>query len=307
MKETTTPLKNIFFQDDELFRLGEKHFNLREFDKALDYFIQFSEKSLSSKIFVAGRIAITHMKLGNFETAKELLRESIEQKPDKERDYISLMGECLYDLGRFSDALELCGQIFNKFPDTNNFDIEELEIKMNFYSNLDVLRSSTYTDKEYNTAMENIINVLINDRDNKNEEEAYFYATSLINSSTSESTLPYTFLWNYYKERSNNSEFSYQIYVQALHLLEKLEKSFVLVNEKNILHKEILSVYEKSPCYLYSKYCIPAFEAEVWNPLSKVEELRERAKSFANLAKAKYLPVLNLDFYFAGELQLAQA
>jgi tetratricopeptide (TPR) repeat protein len=300
MERTYSKTKNTFFYTDELFREGEKYFAFKQYEKALKCFVQFSQKSISCKKFIAGRTAITLMKLGNFEEAKELLKQSIEDVPEKERDYISLMAECLYGHGRFSDAEDLCEKIYTKYPQIDNADIRELEKKVSIHPHLGILRNASQVDRIYNKAMENIISILINDKKNKNEEEAAYYAECLINSPINDSSLPYVFLRNYYPAYHNDSD-AQSMYCKVINLLKKLEKSFVPVNEKNILRQELLSVYEKSPCYQYSDYYQPDSEVEEQPSLMNMAELAEKAKLFARLTKEKYLPILNLDLYFASE------
>lgn len=305
MNKTSTNLKNVFFQDQELFLEGEANFNSKQFEKALDNFTQLSQQSPSNRKFVAGRIAITLMKLEDFEQAKEFLRESIVERPEMERDYFSLMAECLYGLGRYEETAKKCGEIFQKYPNLNNSDVEELEKKVSIYPNFQTIRENFQEETISDKAYENIINIL--KRDEAGEDEAFYYAQSLVNSGTNKSITPYLFLLDYYKKTYSTSESLRHLYSGSLYLLENLKKSLVRLDEKNVLYKKILSVYERSPCYRLSKYYVKPTKVEAWDPFVNVAELKDRAKMFAAFFKTKHVPVLNLDYYFARELQFAQS
>lgn len=302
MDKTTTHLKNTRFEDSLQLQAGERCFLEGQFEKALGHFIQFSEQSMNAKIFVSGRIAITLMKLGRFFEAKEflksILKASLMPSPEKERDYNCLYAECLYALGEIRQSEEVCFNIQKLHPKPND-ELDALFRKVSIHPHLNILLNDSdwNGNKKSLLALERIIEILSYDSD---KEEAAQYSYSLINCEGNYSVKPYLLLNDYYKEHGH---FHY-----CLSLLEKLEQSMVPLTERNAAYDEILSVYQLSPCFIYSEYNSELKHQSALNPLEElVHEVRERAKQYSLKGLTHYLPELNLDNYFAREPQLAFA
>jgi tetratricopeptide (TPR) repeat protein len=292
-------LKNIRFNDLDLFKEGEKHFIEKKYEKALESFTKFSEKYPNGKTFVAGRKAISLMELGRFGEAKKylegILKASVMPFPDWERHYNCLYAECLRALGEIRQSEELCYEIKKKYPEHSE-DIESIVKKVSIHPHLDILRS--YMDwnnrKECLLALEGIVEILSNQ--DGSEEEAVWYSLSLINCENNYFMKPYEFLAQYYKETGS--------YHNCLNLLRKLQKSMVPLAERANLTEQILAVYRLSPDFSYSIYA-PAPEM-VSNTIITEETIEIINWSWADLW-TKFIPVLNLDKYFAREPQLMLA
>jgi tetratricopeptide (TPR) repeat protein len=296
-------VKNIPFHDIPLYGEGEKYFAAGNYEKAFELFTRFGIEYPNSKIFIAGRIAITLMQLKRFEEAKEHLKSILTASKmpteDKERDYNYLYAECLRGLGEIGQSEDLCIKIIGKFSIIND-DLENLLKRASIHPHLDILRNHMDWNnrKECLQAMEGIIEVLDSDEDSK---EASIYALSLINLKNNYSVRPYLVLADYYN--TPGSEY------KCLHLLEKLETSMVPLVERNFASDRILAIYKKSPDFKYSKYNTEVETTEAWSPMEELaKEIGKKAKqySWADL-RAKYIPVLNLDKYFAREPQLGWA
>lgn len=290
-------MKNILFEDFPTFLEGKNYFTAGEFKSALEKFTQFSKEHPNSMAFVAGRIAITLMKLKRFGEAKDYLKTILRANkmpyPDKERDYNCLYAECLYALGESNQAEEVCFKIKKVHPAPNE-ELDKLLKKVSVHPYFDILRYEINWNEseECLEAIENIIEILVDDGD---KEEACQYSLTLLNYEKNQSIVPYLVLADSYNGKGK--------YYNCLHLLDKLEKSVIPLVERTNAFNKILSVYKHSPCYPNSKYCPESKSASIWNPVEKfMEVIAEKVQqfSFADFW-AKYLPVLDLDKYFALE------
>lgn len=288
MKQNTKP-RNVFFHEHELFLNGEKAFQNQKYEKSLSYFSQLLENAPNSKKVVSGRIALTHMKLKNFEGAQGFLKEAIVANPTNENDYTGLYAECLYALGKFEESESYCLRSLNKYENPNK-EVEQLYKKVSFHHNIDIIRESNGNQKDCMQAFENILEMYITEGVIDNEEEALQYAQILINSPDNLSTTPFTFLTNYYLKNQN--------FAGCRYLFNKVKQSSISIQDQENLLAKILSVYRLSDDYQYSKYC-PEIDLEESKPLSELLE------QFLTELRTKYLPVLTLDNYFRREPQFA--